>query len=98
MVTVVDMAYQEYPRDKTRPLNILHLPMDILYIIFGHLNDEEYHTQFCQDRDIKTIQNARLVCGLFNRLASPLLCPVLTVQLNQTSRFYISPSYHSESK
>ncbi|KFY70256.1 hypothetical protein V499_09318, partial [Pseudogymnoascus sp. VKM F-103] len=83
-----DVAYKEYPRDKTPPLNILHLPLDILYIIFAHLNEERLYIKYCvarEDTDIKTIQNARLVCSLFNRLASPLLCPVVTVELNQTS-------------
>ncbi|OBT52009.1 hypothetical protein VE04_08604 [Pseudogymnoascus sp. 24MN13] len=87
-VNAGDVAYQEYPRDKTRPLNILHLPLDILYIIFAHLNEERLYIKYCvarEDTGIKTIQNARLVCGLFNRLASPLLCPVLMVELNQTS-------------
>jgi hypothetical protein len=84
---VGDMAKQEYPRDETRPMDILHLPMDILYSIFDHFHDDtnipfRIHRK---DIEINTIQNARLVCSLFNRLASPLLCPVLTVQLDQTS-------------
>jgi hypothetical protein len=33
----------------------------------------------------QTIQSARLVCQLFNQLASPLLCPILQVQLDQAS-------------
>jgi len=33
----------------------------------------------------QTIQSARQVCQLFNQLASPLLCPILQVQLDQAS-------------
>ncbi|OBT77349.1 hypothetical protein VF21_03453 [Pseudogymnoascus sp. 05NY08] len=37
----------------------------------------------------KNIQNARLVCRLFNQLASPHLCPELKVQLDQTSLSFV---------
>jgi hypothetical protein len=33
----------------------------------------------------RVIQNLRLVCRAFNELASPLLCPVLQVDVNQKS-------------
>ncbi|OBT82927.1 hypothetical protein VE02_08714 [Pseudogymnoascus sp. 03VT05] len=82
-----DMANHEYPRDKTRPMHILHLPMDILLSIFDHVQNNKnikLHTRRDED-DIKTIQSARLVCTLFNRLASPFLCLILTVQLDQAS-------------
>ncbi|OBT95245.1 hypothetical protein VE01_07590 [Pseudogymnoascus verrucosus] len=82
-----DMANHEYPRDKTRPMHILHLPMDILLSIFDHVhNDRNIKLHIRRDdHDIKTIQSARLVCTLFNRLGSPFLCPILTVQLDQAS-------------
>ncbi|KFZ09425.1 hypothetical protein V502_08759 [Pseudogymnoascus sp. VKM F-4520 (FW-2644)] len=51
--------------------------MDILFSIFDNLHDDEV--------EFKTLQSARLVCSIFNRLASPLLCPILEVQLDQTS-------------
>ncbi|KFY61422.1 hypothetical protein V496_05010 [Pseudogymnoascus sp. VKM F-4515 (FW-2607)] len=81
-----DMANHEYPRDKSRPMHILHLPADILLGIFDHLhNCENFQRHIRDDDEIKTIQSARLVCSLFNRLASPFLLPSLTVQLDQTS-------------
>ena len=81
-----DMAKHEYPRDKTPPMHILHLPTDILLSIFDHLHNCENVQRHIRDDDkIKTIQSARVVCSLFNRLASPFLCPRLTVQLDQTS-------------
>ncbi|OBT81924.1 hypothetical protein VE02_09683 [Pseudogymnoascus sp. 03VT05] len=78
-----DMANQEYPHDETRPLNILHLPMDILDIIFDQIDNSTWIGLYFEPR--KNIQNARLVCRLFNQLASPHLCPELKVQLDQTS-------------
>jgi hypothetical protein len=58
--------------------------MDILFSIFDHLHDGRY-IRYRGDIVVKTIQSARLVCSLFNRLASPLLCPVVTVQLDRAS-------------
>ncbi|OBT65908.1 hypothetical protein VE03_05445 [Pseudogymnoascus sp. 23342-1-I1] len=81
---VRDVANQEYPRDGTPPMHILNLPSDILFGIFDSLEDNK-SIVWRDDADLKTIQNARLVCSLFNRHASPLLCPVLTVQLDQAS-------------
>lgn len=81
-----DMADHEYPRDKTRPMHILHLPTDILLSIFDHLHyTEDYQCHIRDDDEFKTIQSARLVCSLFNRLLSPFLCSHLTVQLDQAS-------------
>jgi hypothetical protein len=90
----------ELSRHKIRPINILDLPTDILHDIFDHFRDPQTTVQgkvkFTQKRKIhgrrddgtdrrQTVQNARLVCQLFNQLASPLLCPILQVQLDQAS-------------
>ncbi|KFY19041.1 hypothetical protein V493_08175 [Pseudogymnoascus sp. VKM F-4281 (FW-2241)] len=77
-----DVLNQEYPRDETPPMHILDLPMDIFINIFDSFYDNR-STGY--DVDFKTIQSARLVCSLFNRVASPHLCPALTIQLDQIS-------------
>lgn len=81
---VGDVVDQEYLRDETRSMHILHLPLDILSSIFDNFYyDRNIHLR---DRvEFKTLQSARLVCSIFNRLASPLLCPIIEVQLDQTS-------------
>jgi hypothetical protein len=90
----------ELSRHKTRPINILDLPTDILHNVFDHFRDPQTTVQgkvkFTHKRKYRgrrddstdrrqTIQSARLVCQLFNQLASPLLCPILQVQLDQAS-------------
>jgi hypothetical protein len=85
---------------KVRPINVLDLPTDILHNIFDHFRDPQTTVQgkvkltqnwkYRGRRDDsidrrQTIQSARLVCQLFNQLASPLLCPILQVQLDQAS-------------
>ncbi|KFY35238.1 hypothetical protein V494_06091 [Pseudogymnoascus sp. VKM F-4513 (FW-928)] len=79
-----DMANQERVGDEIQSIHILHLPMDVLSGIFDCLRNDRNVTSPC-DLDVKTIQSARLVCSLFNYLASPLLCPVVTVNLDQAS-------------
>lgn len=92
----------EVSRDKTRTrrMQLLDLPIDILRDIFDYFpgTDEtgpttgvwsvwgfdDYLNEEGTDH-LQTIQSARLVCRLFQELASPLLCPVLRVRLGQAS-------------
>ncbi|KAL4795190.1 hypothetical protein BDV19DRAFT_389590 [Aspergillus venezuelensis] len=53
-----------------RPLTLVSLPVKLLY--------DRRESQ-------KIIQNVRLVCREFNEVVSPLLCPVLQVDLDQAS-------------
>lgn len=75
---------REYSRDERQPMHILNLPMDILSCIFDHI-----HYGIGRILFIITIRSARLVCSVFNRFASHLLCPTVTVQLNQISLDHI---------
>lgn len=65
-------------RPTIRQLIILDRPNDLR----GSAVEDDLR---CENR--KTIQNACLVCRLFNDLTSPLLCPVLWVNLGQTSLY-----------
>ncbi|OBT68293.1 hypothetical protein VE03_02238 [Pseudogymnoascus sp. 23342-1-I1] len=73
------------------PPHILNLPDDILYEIFNHFKCDKIHRGLFDssiyDDGAKrlTVQDARLVCRLFNKLASPLLCPTLRVRLDHAS-------------
>ncbi|PKX90737.1 uncharacterized protein P174DRAFT_514751 [Aspergillus novofumigatus IBT 16806] len=87
-------------RAKIRPYTIVDLPADILLQIFGYFQDARIKRlaqidwrslpRGCEE-DIahrtarETIRQIRLVCSLFNDLASPLLCPILRVDLDQVS-------------
>ncbi|KAH1337978.1 hypothetical protein KXV68_001653 [Aspergillus fumigatus] len=90
----------EPPCAKTRPTTIVDLPVDILLQIFGYFQDARVGRRAqidCRsphrgcEEDIacqtarETIRQIRLVCRLFNDLASPLLCPILRVDLDQES-------------
>ena len=88
-------------RDKRRPITVLNLPTDILCSIFDYFQDANaiaygklkwrVKWRYGRRRDNdgtnhrQTIQSARLACRLFHQLASPLLCPILQVQLSQAS-------------
>ncbi|EAW19534.1 uncharacterized protein NFIA_026080 [Aspergillus fischeri NRRL 181] len=90
----------ELSRAKIRPTTIVDLPADILLQIFGYFQDSRIGRRAqidwrspargCEE-DIarktarETIRQIRLVCSLFNDLASPLLCPILRVDLDQES-------------
>lgn len=76
--------------------NILDLPMDILRGIFGHLENSptklqnranmEYRWPINDSTNCRqALRSARLVCRLFHQLASPLLCPILQVRLENAS-------------
>ncbi|KAH8812186.1 hypothetical protein F5884DRAFT_898498 [Xylogone sp. PMI_703] len=83
---------------RIRAPSILSLPVDILRSIFDHFEDWEdwdpkkdrvkwRYRPYCGDepRCNQTIQDARLVCRLFNQVASPLLCRIIQVRLNHAS-------------
>jgi hypothetical protein len=87
-------------RAKIRPITVVDLPADILLQIFDYFQDARIKRpdQFFRkspllhcEEDIAsrtargTIRQTRLVCSLFNDLASPLLCPILRVDLDQES-------------
>ncbi|RHZ47420.1 uncharacterized protein CDV56_100478 [Aspergillus thermomutatus] len=83
-------------RAKIRPITIVDLPADILRKIFDYFQDPRVGKQGLinwrsrrRDSDDETvretIRQVRLVCSLFNDLASPLLCPILRVDLDQGS-------------
>lgn len=86
----------ELSRAKIRPLTVLDLPVDILCKILDYFQDVRIkeqgqinwgHWRKSADEKIcrKTIQNARLVSRRFNDLASPLLCPIVWVDIEQES-------------
>ncbi|KAB5517007.1 hypothetical protein GE09DRAFT_1294580 [Coniochaeta sp. 2T2.1] len=80
-------------------LNIVDLPLDILYLIFAHFRRSSsdppragtnrrhecrnYHPN--PDEALATIRGARQVCRAFNLVASQFLLPVLRVDLSQAS-------------
>ncbi|KAF9889382.1 hypothetical protein FE257_007492 [Aspergillus nanangensis] len=83
-------------RPSIRPLTLLDLPIDLLREILDQFPDPAIRDGLINWRFVgmqrdrrretrKTIQNLRLVCRVLNDLASPLLCPILQVNLDQTS-------------
>ncbi|VUC32791.1 unnamed protein product [Clonostachys rosea] len=80
-------------------MNIADLPLDVLRLIFDEFRDPEVlsHGEVdwlpsqsrawrpADSTNLQTIQNARLSCRLFNSVASPLLCPVLRLDLSKKS-------------
>ncbi|KAJ0415794.1 hypothetical protein BJY00DRAFT_304624 [Aspergillus carlsbadensis] len=84
-------------RPDIRPLTILDLPNELLRNILDHFQDPVIKQAAVEWREArrtpselqrenrKTIQNLRLVCRALNDLSSPLLCPVLRVDINQRS-------------
>ncbi|CAH0057727.1 unnamed protein product [Clonostachys solani] len=82
-------------RGKIRALHILDLPMDVLAYMFDNfrhrsmsgLVDLGREQREAQDRELRleTIRSARLVCRAFNKLASPLLCPILHLSIDWQS-------------
>ncbi|KAK1753594.1 hypothetical protein QBC47DRAFT_386787 [Echria macrotheca] len=79
----------------TRPLTLLDLPNEILLEIFKSIAAPALdilesprairRTHRPNDAHLKTIQATRLVCRRLCHLASPLLVPVLDVQINPQS-------------
>lgn len=80
-------------------LGILDLPMEILVQIFSHFQHQDievrdnniiYWPSKVQSASnasepLLTVYNARQVCRLFNKLASPHLCPFLNLKIEQES-------------
>ncbi|CAI6097427.1 unnamed protein product [Clonostachys chloroleuca] len=80
-------------------MNIADLPLDVLRLIFDEFRDPEVlsHGEVdwspsqsrawrpADSTNLQTIQNARLACRLFNSVASPLLAPVLRLDLSKRS-------------
>lgn len=77
-----------------RVISITDLPLEVLrgvFEFFQHpatagqgINLELIETGFGVDQ-LKDIQNLRLACQLFNTLASPLLVPIIRVEVDQPS-------------
>ena len=91
----------ELSRSGLRPLKITELPLDVLHIIFNDFQDATI-TQGLDWRSVwptpriwerrfrrQIVANFRLVCRLFYRLATPLLFPVLRIQLTQASLDFV---------
>ncbi|RHZ53862.1 hypothetical protein CDV55_103398 [Aspergillus turcosus] len=87
-------------RAKIRPITIVDLPADILRQIFDYFQDPKIEkgqvdwgwrwprgtdAEIARRTACDTIRQVRQVCSLFNDLASPLLCPILRVDLDQES-------------
>src|SRR5690349_474274 len=74
---------------------ILSLPEEVLYIIFSHLRRDQVYrglfdwTRYDDRSKLQTIKAARLVCRLFNQIASPLLCPRLRLRLDHASLEFV---------
>ncbi|KAL4971009.1 uncharacterized protein BDV14DRAFT_194790 [Aspergillus stella-maris] len=85
------------PEAHTWSLTLLDLPIELLRNILDNFSDPpveqgrvRWRKATIWSRDIhrenqKIIQIVRLVCQKFNEVASPLLCPVLQVDLDQAS-------------
>ncbi|KAL5048681.1 hypothetical protein BDW71DRAFT_205375 [Aspergillus fruticulosus] len=84
-------------RSHIRPITMFDLPIELLRNILDQFRDPameqsiipwqnlgRWHKDLRRENQ-KTIQNVRLVCRTLNELASPLLCPVLQVNLDQAS-------------
>ncbi len=81
---------------RTQPLKVTDLPLDILRLIFDRFQEparghpdhavlwSEYNTAATCERR-KTIASLRLTCRIFSQLASPLMFPVLRLQVTQFS-------------
>jgi hypothetical protein len=75
---------------------ILYMPTEVLLNIFGHLRTpcitprgtvdwESYECARNDNNALQSLCNARLVCRRFCQIVSPLLLPVIQVDLNQKS-------------
>uniref|UniRef100_A0A8H7N6G9 Uncharacterized protein n=1 Tax=Bionectria ochroleuca TaxID=29856 RepID=A0A8H7N6G9_BIOOC len=82
-----------HPDDGSRPTGMLRLSVELLDQIFrcfdhsfvdrGGIDLDLIHEQSAEDR--RTIQHLRLVCSLFNDVASPILFTVLRISLDKQS-------------
>lgn len=77
------------------PPHILNLPENILYKVFNYFRCDKidrglYNASIYDDGTRRqTVQATRLVCRLFNKFASPLLCPTLRVRLDHASHGFV---------
>lgn len=83
--------------DSLRPLKLIHLPAELLRSVFDYFRapqlpdiEELIYLQIMRHpirakHRKRIVQNARLVCRLFNEIASPLLFPYIDVSLDQES-------------
>ncbi|ROW09619.1 hypothetical protein VMCG_02381 [Cytospora schulzeri] len=82
-------AHNAFVKAKSRPLNVLDLPDEILIGIFDFAKgrDESRLHFFFDDRytDVATIKNVRLTCRRFNHTASHLLLAYVDVCLSPSS-------------
>ncbi|VUC29761.1 unnamed protein product [Clonostachys rosea] len=103
----------ELSRQSIRALNLLDLPMEVMANVFEFFKHPALSAQGGVDWEteendesstgwwrFETLKNARLVCRLFNALASPLLCPILRLDVQKASidrlrRITASPSLSS---
>jgi hypothetical protein len=80
-------------RDKLRPINIADLPLDILRIILNEFHYDRVFSEWttngklnwgfdCDRERPRTVQQLRLVSRLFCELASPLLLPILRIDIS----------------
>ncbi len=95
--TALRARAMQLSRAKVRPINILDLPLDILYTIFEHFRFVGVTAEGRQERKtwsrlredtvdrVQAIQNARLACRTFCEIASPLLIPTIVVHLDKAS-------------
>ncbi|KFX86653.1 hypothetical protein V490_08985 [Pseudogymnoascus sp. VKM F-3557] len=78
------------------PIHILNLPEDILYDIFKYFQCNNIHrglfdgTRYEDTTNRQTVKTARLVCRLFNQLASRLLCPSIQVRIDHDSLDFLT--------
>jgi hypothetical protein len=84
------MHAERHHADNCAPHTILDLPEEILLDIFCsfesgfpvHDPSEHYDNWTAEDSDrLEFLGNNRLACRTFNRLISPLLCPIVSVSL-----------------
>jgi len=86
----------ELSRSRIRHLKVTDLPLEILRLIFNDLQEPavkhgkrvvdwiSYDLSESHERP-QAVRNARLVCRLFCELATPLMFPVLRLQISQSS-------------
>lgn len=85
-------------RHDVRALNLLDLPVELLANVFDFFKHpalliqggvywriEEKDESNARSRRVETLKNARLVCRLFNTLVSPLLYPILRLNVDSAS-------------
>ncbi|CAG9941730.1 unnamed protein product [Clonostachys rosea f. rosea IK726] len=81
-------------RPRLQPILITHFAPELLHRIFGffkhpaihdnRIKVEDINTRFA-DGDYETLKSLRLVCSLFNQVATVFLMPILRVQIDKPS-------------